>query len=436
MLWSVCLKPIPTPTGEAAWYALQRWVKTQDVLAALESIHHALGDVFALPLPGFNAVMLVGPEANRFVLVDERENLRWRAERDPVTRLLRHGVLVEDSATHDDLRRQMNPALHRKMIDGYVEVMVRSCDQVIDAWGDNSTIDMLVEMRKVALLILTGTLFQEDFTPHLTSLWQSILRSIQYISPGPWLVWPEIPRPGYRRAIRKLDDYLYRLIAERRAHVGDSSDLLGALINSGMKDDLIRDQLLTMLIAGHDTSTALLAWALYLLAMHGDLQAQARAEVEQVLGAGEPTTEGIGQLVYLDQVIKETLRLYPPIHLGSRIAATDLTFQDYSFPTGTRILYSIYLSHRHEGYWPNPARFDPDRFAPEEVRRRPAYLYLPFGGGQRNCIGMAFAQVEAKVILARLLQKYELRYAGNHLRPRMGATLEPHPGVRITVRRR
>jgi cytochrome P450 len=314
--------------------------------------------------------------------------------------------------------------------------MVRSCDQVIDAWGDNSTIDMLVEMRKVALLILTGTLFQEDFTPHLTSLWQSILRSIQYISPGPWLVWPEIPRPGYRRAIRKLDDYLYRLIAERRAHVGDSSDLLGALINSGMKDDLIRDQLLTMLIAGHDTSTALLAWALYLLAMHGDLQAQARAEVEQVLGAGEPTTEGIGQLVYLDQVIKETLRLYPPIHLGSRIAATDLTFQDYSFPTGTRILYSIYLSHRHEGYWPNPARFDPDRFAPEEVRRRPAYLYLPFGGGQRNCIGMAFAQVEAKVILARLLQKYELRYAGNHLRPRMGATLEPHPGVRITVRRR
>jgi cytochrome P450 len=432
----VHLKAIPRPTGKAAWHALQRWVKAQDVLAALESIHHELGDVFALPLPGFNAVMLVGPQANRFVLVDERENLRWRAERDPVTRLLRHGVLVEDGATHDELRRQMNPALHRKMIDGYVELMGRSCDQVIDAWGDNSTVDMLVEMRKAALLILTGTLFQEDFTPHLGPLWHSILRTIQYISPGPWLIWPEIPRPGYHRAIRKLDDYLYRLIAERRAHVGSSSDLLNALICSGMDDGLIRDQLLTMLIAGHDTSTALMAWALYLLATHDEVQAQVHAEIERVFGAGEPTSEDLGQLVYLDQVIKETLRLYPPIHLGSRIAATNLAFQDYSFPAGTRILYSIYLSHRHESYWPNATRFDPDRFAPEEVRRRPPYLYLPFGGGPRNCIGMAFAQVEAKVILARLLQKYELHDAGNHLRPRMGATLEPHPGVRITVRRR
>lgn len=433
---SVYLKAIPRPTGEAAWQALQRWIKTQDVLAALESVHHTLGDVFELPLPGFNAVMLVGPEANRFVLVDERENLRWRAERDPVTRLLRHGVLVEDGAAHDELRRQMNPALHRKVIDGYMELMGRSSDLVIDAWGDTSTVDMLVEMRKVALLILTGTLFQEDFTPHLRPLWQSILRTIQYISPGPWLIWPEIPRLGYHRAIRRLDDYIYRLIAERRANFSGSSDLLGALIGAGMDDAMIRDQLLTILIAGHDTSTALLAWTLYLLAIHPNVQAQVHEEVERVLGGREPTSNEVGQLLYLDQVIKETLRLYPPIHLGSRIAATDLTFQDYFFPTGTRILYSIYLSHRHESFWPDPARFDPDRFAPDEVRRRPPYLYLPFGGGPRNCIGMAFAQVEAKVILARLLQKYQLDFAAHPARPHMGATLEPHPGVRITVRRR
>jgi cytochrome P450 len=432
----VYLKAIPRPTGNAAWQALKRLVKEQDVLSALESIHYALGDVFGLPLPGFNAVMLVGPDANRFVLVEERENLRWRAQRDPVTRLLRHGVLVEDGAAHDELRRQMNPALHRKMIDGYVELMTRSSDQVIDQWRASATVDMLVEMRKVALLILSEALFQVDFSPHLGPLWQSILRSIEYISPGPWLIWSEILRPGYRGAIRRLDDYLYQLIAGRRTNVGGSRDLLGALICSGMDDALIRDQLLTMLIAGHDTSTALLSWALYLLAMNDDVQAQVQAEVEQVLGAREPTSEDISQLVYLDQVIKETLRLYPPIHLGSRIAATNLMFQDYFFPAGTRILYSIYLSHRHASYWPDPARFDPDRFAPDEVRRRPPYLYLPFGGGRRNCIGMAFAQMEAKVILARLLQKFQLHFAGHPVRPHMGATLEPHPGVRITVRRR
>jgi cytochrome P450 len=419
---------------------LRQLVQERHVLAALEAIHNALGDVFQLPLPGFDAVMLVGPEANRLVLVEGRERLRWRAEQDPVTRLLQHGVLVEDGEAHDRLRHEMNPSLHRKMMDGYIDTMWRRSDQIIDSWAASSTVsvtvDMLVEMRKVALLILTDTLFQEDFTPHLKPLWHSILRNLQYISPGLWLVWPGAPRLGYGRALRQMDRYLYQLIAARRASLGEPSDLLGGLITAGMSDSLIRDQLLTMLIAGHDTSTALLAWALYLLAIYPDVQARLQHEIERVLGAGEPRLVAIGQLEYLEQVIKETLRLYPPIHLGSRIAATDIEFQDYHFPAGTRILYSIYLSHRHKNYWPDPHRFDPDRFTPENMRQRPPYVYLPFGGGPRNCLGMAFAQIEAKVVLARILQKYTLRFAGGHVRPRMGATLEPHPGVRLIVRRR
>ncbi len=430
------VKVIPTPAGDAAWQALQSLVRHRNVLSALESIHHALGDVFQLPLPGFDAVMLVGPQANRLVLVEGRQNFLWRAENDPVTRLLRHGVLVEDGAAHDDLRHAMNPSLHRKMIDGYVESMWQGTDQIIDHWVDGVTVDMLVDMRKVALLILTDTLFKEDFTPHLKPLWQSIIRNIRYISPGLWLIWRGVPRPGYRRALRQMDDYLYQLVRARRANLGEPSDLLGSLIASGLSDALIRDQLLTMLIAGHDTSTALLSWALYLLAMHEGMQARVHAEIVSVLGQREPTIADVGQLVYLDQVIKETLRLYPPIHLGSRIAATDIEFQDYLFPTGTRILYSIFLSHRHPDHWPDPHRFDPERFSPENVRQRLPYTYLPFGGGPRNCIGMAFAQVEAKVVLARIVQKYGLRFAGGHVRPRMGATLEPHPGVRVTMHRR
>ena len=434
------MKPIPKPEGDAALHALRRLVQDRYVLAALEALHAGLGDVFQLPLPGFNATMLVGPQANRLVLVEEREQLLWRAEHDPVTHLLRHGVLVVDGDAHDKLRREMNPSLHRKMIDGYVQQMWQRTDQIIDRWHAGSTPDMLVEMRKIALLILTDTLFRDDFTPHLAPMWQSVIRNIQYISPGLWLIWPGVPRPGYGRALRQMNEYLYTLIAARRAQVDHQADaptdLLGGLITAGLSDDLIRDQLLTMLIAGHDTSTALLAWALYLLATHPDVLERAYAEVDTVLDGRPPELADVSRLEYLDQVAKETLRLYPPIHLGSRIAATDIEFQDYVLPAGQRVLYSIYLSHRHPAYWPDPQRFDPDRFAPEASRQRPPYLYLPFGGGQRNCIGTAFAQVEAKIVLARILQKWSLRFAGGHVRPRMGATLEPHPGPRLHVQPR
>jgi cytochrome P450 len=430
------LATIPTPQGDAGWHALKALAQQRHILAALEVIHDELGDVFGLPLPGFNATMLVGPDANRFLLVEEKDSFRWRAESDPVTHLLRHGVLVEDGDSHDQLRREMNPSLHKAMLEGYAETMWRRTDQVIDQWRDGSRIDLLVEMRKIALLILTDTLFREDFTPQLKPLWNTILRTLKFISPGPWLVWPNVPRLGYKRALRQMDRYLYDLIAARRAENKDSSDLLGGLIHSGMNDDLIRDQLLTMLIAGHDTSTALLAWALHLLTVHPQVLSRARDEIDSVLGLREPTFSDAAQLTYLDQVIKETLRLYPPIHLGSRIAETDIQYQQYTIPAGSRVLYSIYLTHRHKHYWTNPGQFDPERFTPENARQRPPYTFLPFGGGARNCIGTAFAQVEAKIVLARILQKFDLQFTGKTVRPRMGATLEPQSGVMVQAHRR
>lgn len=427
---------IPTPQGPAAAGALKALLSQRHIFAALEVLHRELGDVFQLPLPGFSAVMLVGPQANHFVLVDAKDDLRWRAEHDPVTHLLRHGVLVEDGDAHDALRQQMNPSLHRSMLQTYIEAMVRCTDQVISQWHDGAALDMLVEMRRVALLILTETLFRDDFSPHMQPLWHAVLRTLQYISPGLWMIWRGAPRPGYARALKQMDDYLYQLIAARRARLGECDDLLGSLIASGMSDALIRDQLLTMLIAGHDTSTALLAWALHLLALHPDVLAAAREEVDTVLGSRAPAFADAAQLGLLDRVSKEALRLYPPIHLGSRTAAVDLNFQDYRLPAGTRVLYSIYLSHRHPAFWQDPARFDPDRFLPEHSRQRPPYVYLPFGGGARNCIGTAFAQVESKIVLARILQQFDLQPTHAHVRPRMKATLEPHPGVMLRAQRR
>ncbi len=428
-------KSIPTPKGPTSLRALRALRREHSVLAALEVFNRELGDIFRFTLPGFKPVMLVGPEAARMVLVSSRDDLRWRNEADPVTLLLRHGVLVEDGDAHDRLRRTMNPALHKQMLNNYAAAMVRGTDQIVQQWRDDEPRDMLVEMRRVALLILMETLYRVDFSPELDRLWSAILKTLQFISPGLWILWPGIPRPGYERALRQMDDYLYQIIRLRRACLGETDDLLGGLIAAGLDDDLIRDQLLTMLIAGHDTSTALLSWALYLLGQHPPAMSQAQNEVDSVLAGQTPTLEHAAHLHYLGQVIDEALRLYPPIHLGSRVAAVDLPFQGYTIPAGTRVMYSIYLTHRQPAYWDEPGAFRPERFAPGQPRPQP-YTYLPFGGGPRNCIGAAFAQVETKLVLARILQQVELAALPKPVYAHMGATLEPRPGVPMRVKRR
>ncbi len=159
----------------------------------------------------------------------------------------------------------------------------------------------------------------------------------------------------------------------------------------------------------------------------------ARQEVDDVLAGQWPSTENLGELRYLDQVIKEALRLFPPIHVGNRIAAGDLQLGEHTIPDGSRVMYSIYLTHRDPDHWSEPEKFDPDRFDFSERGKRPALSYVPFGGGPRNCIGAAFAQIESKIVLARILQTAELQLLAQPIKPYMGATLEPSPGVMMRV---
>ena len=430
-------RSLPIADDRTGLEVLKALIRQPSLLVALEELHRRVGDTFQITLPGFSPAVLVGPETNRQILVSERRNFLWRTETDPVTCLLRQGVLVVDGQQHDDLRAHMDPMLQRRQITPHIDSMWHDTNRILATWANNSVVDMLIEMRRVALLILVGSLFKIDFWPDLDRLFQPILRMLKYISPGLWLMWPKIPRFGYRRAIRQIDDYLYGIIARRRADVGTTDDLLGHLIaTTSFDDDLIRDQLLTMFIAGHDTSAALLSWTLYLLGSHPQAIAQAQAEVDAVLDDGPPSINQLSQLHYLDQVIKETLRLYPPIHLGNRQAATDMDLHRYCIPAQTRVMYSIYLSHRHSAYWDEPARFKPERFARNAPTEHPPFTYLPFGGGPRNCIGATFAQIEAKVVLARILQTVNLELVSHKVRPYMGATLEPHPGVLMRIKRR
>jgi len=380
-----------------------------------------IGRFFQIPIPGFRPFVVFGPEANRKILVTERNKMLWR-NTDPVTDLLQRGVLVVDGEEHDHYRDLMEPALHPSQLSKYTQMMIEQTDRVSSTWKNGEIVDMLVEGRKIALLIIMQALFGKDIWSDLARLWIPILKAIKFISPGHWIFWRKMPRPGYKKHLKVLDDYLFGIIEERRKRKEAGHDLLQHLIDAGLSDDVIRDQMLTMLIAGHDTSTALLAWTFALIGQHPDRHAR----LMQELNSQEKSP-------LLDQVIKESLRLYPPIHIGNRRVVENMEFDEGTVPAGERMFYSIYLTQRDPNIWENADDFCPERFA--HGRKTPPFSYLPFGGGPRACIGAAFGQAEARIVIARLLQTHRFEFTNHKIHAHMGATLEPRPGVKMKVSR-
>src|SRR6185503_6916454 len=324
---------ISPKTGRAALHA---WSKEGSPLGPLKVMAQYVGRFFQIPLPGFRPYVVFGSDANRKVLVTERDQLLWR-NTDPVTDLLRRGLLIVDGEEHTRYRRLMEPPLHPSRLPEYTSQFIFQTDRVSAQWQEGEIVDMLMEARKIALLIIMQTLFSKDVWDDLPRIWKPILKSIEYISPGAWILWRKIPRLGFRKPLRELDEYLYSIVEERKKRNvirrSDSdeeslsqdrdallptvthtvlmsfqendmpNDLLQHLIEAGLDDHIIRDQMLTMLIAGHDTSTALLAWIFALLGQHPDIHQRLVHEVDTM-----------DKSPLLDQVIKESLRLYPPIH--------------------------------------------------------------------------------------------------------------------------
>ena len=421
-------------TGRAAMLAL---FKEKSPLGSLKVMARHIGRFFQIPLPMFKPYVVFGPEAVRKVLVTERNKVLWR-NTDPVTDLLGRGVLIVDDEEHDHYRKLMEPPLHPSRLPDYTQMMIQQTDRVSSQWKDGETVDMLIESRKIALLIIMRTLFSKDVWDDLSQIWNPILKAIKYISPGGWIIWRKIPRFGFRKPLQELDDYLFGIIEERRknlesvskltdmqkqASASQKNDLLQHLIDAGLTDKVIRDQMLTMMIAGHDTSTALLAWTFALLGQHPEIHAQVVNEVDH-----------LEKPQLLDRVIKESLRLYPPIHIGNRLMAEEMDFAGNKVPKDARLFYSIYLTHRDPEIWENAEGFCPERFA--YGRKTPPMSYVPFGGGPRACIGAAFGQAEARIVMAHLLKTFTFEFTNRPIHAHMGATLEPRPGVMMKIYKR
>lgn len=442
----------PKPTPTAGLRALAAMRGPEGLLGAMRVFHADAGNVFQIDVPTFHPVLMAGKDACHWVLTDALADLNWRIEHQPITKLLGHGPLVEDGDWHKLGRDALADSMQLQACRAYGAAMPAGIDRVTGAWRADTPVDLLDEVRKMALLILMDTLFAVDFSPHMARLWENILHLMHYIAPGAWLLWPGIPAPGAAAARRQIDAYWDAIIRERRREIAADParprhDLLSHLVHlagrGAFDDAFIRDQLMTMLTAGHDTTTGALAWAFYLLGSHRDVQARLRDEIDGALNGSPPDGDNTTGLPFLNAVWKETLRLYPPAHTGNRIAARDLVYEDvksgksYCIAAGTRVMYSIFLTQRMSEYFPDPDRFDPDRaLHPIHGQRYRPYMYLPFGGGKRNCVGKPFADVMGRVVLARVMQTHDLHLLKRDVVMNMGATIEPRPGVIMGAVRR
>ncbi len=257
-------------------------------------------------------------------------------------------------------------------------------------------------------------------------------------------LYHKLPLPAKRRfyqAVRTLDAIVYRIIAERRVSASAPDDLLGMLVSArdaetgeGMSDRQIRDEVMTIFLAGHETTANTLAWVWHLLGEHPQVDAAFRAEVSQVLAGRPPTAEDVPNLPYTGMVVSEALRLYPPAWMFARVLAEDDTLGGYLLPTGAMLMISPFVTHRDPRWWPDPDRFDPQRFTPEQAKARPRFAYFPFSGGPRVCIGEPFAWQEAILVMALVAQTYQLRpVPGHKVEPQPMSTLRPRRGVMVKL---
>ena len=360
--------------------------------------------------------------------------------------LFGNGLLTSEGEFWLRQRRLSQPAFHRTRIAGYAEIMVREAEHLMSGWHDGEELDIHRAMMQTTLAIATRTLFGIDLGPKMPVIDDALDAFIrQNAGISVWQLILKLPtrkRWRYLRGVRALDEIVYGIIAERRAGgMGDDllSDLLRAQDTDGsfMTDQQLRDEVMTMLLAGHETTALTLSWAWFLLASHRETQAKLQYELDRVLGGRKPAPADIPQLAYTNNAVKETMRLYPPAWVITRMAAEQVEVGGYVVPAGSNVIVSPWVMHRDVRFFPEPNVFDPDRWCAERDQPASKFAYFPFGGGPRSCIGNAFALMEAAVLLAVVAQRFQVSLVpGQVIEPLASITLRPKHGVRVQLRRR
>jgi cytochrome P450 len=423
---------------------------TRDPLEFVTSMAQAPGDVVHYRLAFRDVFLLKHPDLVRDVLVTRQhdfgkgEGLRW------ARRFLGDGLLTSEGELHTRQRRLAQPAFHRQRIGSYGAAMVAHAEAARARWRDGEELRLDREMVRLTLAIAGKTLFDADTEAQAaevgTALTDIIRLFPRFALPlgGLLLALPLPANRRYERGRRRLDAIVYGLIEERRRDGRDRGDLLSMLMlardedgGPGMGDRQLRDEVMTLLLAGHETTANALTWTFYLLARNPDAEARLFRELEEALGGRRPAVEDLPRLPYTERVVAEAMRLYPPAWALGRRALRDLELNGVPIPKNALVMSSPYVMQRDARWFPDPLRFDPDRFTPEARAARPRFCYFPFGGGARACIGEPFAWMEGVLVLATLAQRWRFPLVPGHpVEPQALITLRPRHGLRVRAERR
>jgi cytochrome P450 len=425
-----------------------------DVLKLGVDAARTYGDVVRFRL-GPHVIHLINhPDHVEHVLVHNQANYD-RATRSAAQIALVCGqsLLTTSGAIWLRERRLVQPALQHRSVGAFVSIMTSATAAMLDRWSsharDGRPLDVASELSRLTYTIVGKALFGADVSRDADVVEHAlaILLDLTYARLERLINLPLwVPSPGNRRfheARLAIDRVVYRIINERRERHEDQADLLAHLLRAvddggsrGMTSTQLRNETLTLLLSGHETTASALSWTLFLLATHPEIERRLRSEVAEVIGdAREPSLEDISHLEYTGMVLNEALRLYPPIWVLERRAIAGDVIGGYHIPTGSTVVVSPFILHRHEAFWPDPGAFDPERFAAPQNAGRPAHAYLPFGAGPHQCIGAHFATLEARIILVMLAQRYRLELMPHPpVEPKAGITLRLRHGLHMRPR--
>ncbi|HEY7169498.1 MAG TPA: cytochrome P450 [Vicinamibacterales bacterium] len=420
-------------------------------LTFFTDVARTYGDVALVRMAGERLFILSHPRLVRDVLVTNQRNFRKGRGLERARRLLGEGLLTSEGAVHLRQRRLMQPAFHKDRIASYAAVMTDYADRIQRSWTDGGSIDAAQEMMRLTLGVVGKTLFDADVEAQA----QNVGRALTSVLDSFWVtmlpfydVLEQLPLPVFRRgreARAELDAIIYGMIAERRKAPSDRGDLLSMLVlaqdeeNHGarMSDAQVRDEAMTIFLAGHETTANALSWMWYLLGGAPDVEARMHEEIDRVLGGRLPTLGDIPNLPYVEKVVTETMRLYPPAWIIGRRAIDAYPVDGYVIPARSVLVISPYILQRDARFFPDPERFDPDRWTPEFKAALPPFAYFPFGGGSRRCIGEAFAWMELVLVASAIAQNWTLRLVPGHpVAPQPVVTLRLKHGLKMTAHRR
>ncbi|MDX6383142.1 MAG: hypothetical protein QOK48_715 [Blastocatellia bacterium] len=443
----------PGPTGAPLMGVMRDF--NSDQLGFIERMRDLYGDIVWMRFLYVPALFLYHPDQVEYVLVTNAKNFikSMSLRSNFFQRLVGNGLLTSEGEEWKRARRLSQPAFHRERVASYGQVMVDYAQRLVGKWQGGETRDVHPDMMRLTLEIVVQCLFSADVSTDVDEVGATLKELIKPFAAQATLSWilnNRLPTPTHLRfhkLARKIDNVVYRIISERRSSGqksgDDKGDLLSMLVaardedGSQMTDRQLRDEVMTLFLAGHETTALTLAWSWYLLGTNPEAEKKFHAELDEVLGDRPPTVADLPRLKFTEQIAKESMRLYPPAFGLGREAINDCEIGGYRVPKGTQVFLFQWATQRDPRFYAEPNAFRPERWTPEFSERLPKYAYFPFGGGPRLCIGASFAMMEVILCLATIGQKFRLEIDPDHpvsIYPAM--SLRPRDGIRVIVRNR